>query len=194
MKDLHKLLDALHKYLPSLPRVLGFSLIVKIEIAILALTCLYLYLFRIHPYFVLTSKSIQEQQAINREISTTLLHRYSEQVRELDSWWHSHVAGADAIPKLLDAINLPLGTNPISAIKVGDIVVKPDYRVVTITADFQGDYAAMLKWFQHIEQLPFFLEVDALSLSPHPNEALFKEGASSPPLFGQVKLLAILKK
>lgn len=190
---LQSLLDRVQPYLPSIRLGLNFSLLVKVELIIVSLTCIYLYFYRVHPYLVLTSKTVQEEQAYNREIATMLLKRYKEQLNSLESWWKDHVRPATELPQILEKLNPDPTSQMLGSLKIGEIINKEDYKEVTIDTQFQGEYAALLSWIKHIETLPFFLQVQSIDIRPHPKEELLKEQLPSPTLLAEVKLKAFLR-
>src|SRR3989338_1674628 len=81
--DLHRLTEKIDQYLPNFKLRWNFNLLLKFELFIIIMTVIFLYLYRIQPYLVLTSQAVQEEQRINQEISMTLLKRYKEQLSSL---------------------------------------------------------------------------------------------------------------
>lgn len=179
------------RYLPSLQW--GFPLLWKLEIAVIVVAVIVLYVIRIHPYLVLTSSDYAEQQRLSEETTVSLVKRYTEEKETLENWWESHVMDEANLSQLLQDLNPMQGSQMIGSVKVGDTVAKEGYRQVSIQTSFQGDYKALVEWTAYLEKLPYFLQIQALDLKPHPHEEINKEALPSPVLVGQVTVLAILK-
>jgi len=192
--DLHRLTEKIDQYLPNFKLRWNFNLLLKFELFIIIMTVIFLYLYRIQPYLVLTSQAVQEEQRINQEISMTLLKRYKEQLSSLESWWQDHVPPTTELSKIVDALNPTPERQVIGAIKVGEISAKDGYHEVQIETSFQGDYVTLEAWIKHIETFPFLIQIDKIELKPHPNEDFSKANIPSPPLLATVILRAILKQ
>lgn len=180
----------LYHYFPSVKG--GFSLLWKVEIAVVLVVAISLYLSHIHPYLLLTSSSYSEQQQITQEAALSLVKRYTQGKTELEAWWKGHVISDRDLPKLLQDVNLASNNQMVSSVKVGETMEKEGYRQVSIQTTFQGDYVALMEWVNYLETLPYFLQVDLLDLKPHPREDL-STGGAGPVLIGQVNLIAILQ-